>query len=239
MIILTSILICFIAYGIGSIPFGVLLTRWANTIDIRTIGSGNIGATNVLRTGRKDLAALTLGLDMAKGALVVIAAQITVPYVLPQLIVQGGATTAGTVHGLLGTLPLENLIFIVGVFVFLGHLYPVWLNFKGGKGVATFFGVMLGYAYPAGLLALATWIVIALISKRSSLAALVATALCPIYLALLDLDLFLGTNTFQTITPYMPYLLCIAMVGLIWARHQDNIERLIKGTEPKIESFTS
>lgn len=207
MVLVLFILACVGGYLVGSIPFGVILTRWAKTVDIQTIGSGNIGATNVLRTGRKDLAALTLALDMFKGALVVLVVQML--------------------------LPSELMVFVAGVCALLGHMYPVWLKFKGGKGVATFFGVLLGFAPLVGFLAVATWIVVALVSKRSSVAALAATALAPLYLALIYISLLLGPWA-DNWMPYMPLVLCAAMSALVWIRHDENIKRLRAGTEPKI-----
>src|ERR1700760_3027969 len=145
-------------YLLGSIPFGMIATRLGGAGDIRQVGSGNIGATNVLRTGRRDLAAITLIGDGAKGAVAVLLAG----WLL------GGAEMAA----------------LAGGSAFLGHLFPVWLKFRGGKGVATFFGTMIAIAWPAGLLAGATWIVMAAVFRISSLAALTAAALCPVYVFL-------------------------------------------------------
>ena len=142
-------------YLLGSIPFGVIATRLGGAGDITKVGSGNIGATNVLRTGRKDLAALTLVGDVGKGILAVVLAKV-----------------------LTGD---PAVVAVAGGAAFLGHLFPVWLKFKGGKGVATFFGVMLFAAWPVGLLAAATWIAMAFLFRISSLAALTAAALAPIY----------------------------------------------------------
>ena len=189
-------------YLLGSIPFGVILTRLVTGEDVRSIGSGNIGATNVLRTGRKDLALATLILDAGKGAAAYLAAQALFPGVPALAAIAGGAA-------------------------FLGHLFPVWLGFKGGKGVATFFGLLLAAAWPLGLLAGATWLVIAALLRMSSLAALLASAAAPIY-ALLPLAL-LGLPASAPVAA-----LALFTAVLIWIRHHENIARLLKGTEPRI-----
>src|ERR1700739_5087650 len=141
-----------IGYLLGSIPFGLVLTRLAGNADLRSIGSGNIGATNVLRTGRKGLAAATLLLNALKG------------------------TAAVIIAGYFGG---PNAAMLAGLGAFLGHVFPVWLRFRGGKGVATFFGVLLALKWPVGLLALATWLAVAAIFRISSLSALGAAALAP------------------------------------------------------------
>src|ERR1700733_1656490 len=178
-------------YLLGSIPFGVIATRLGGAGDVRGIGSGSIGATNVLRTGRRDLAAITLVGDGGKGAVAVL--------------------LAGWVAGAAGVGALA------GGPDFLGHLFPVWLKFRGGKGVATFFGTMIAIAWPAGLLAGATWIVMAATFRISSLAALTAAALCPLYVFL----------TGQT--PEAKLWLAAFMAVLIFIRHHENIARLLKG----------
>ena len=182
------------AYLLGSIPFGLVLTRLAGAGDIRKIGSGSIGATNVLRTGRKGLAAATVLLDAAKGGVAVLL----------------GTTLAGYDAG-----------YIAGVVAVAGHMFPVWLRFRGGKGVATGFGVLM-VANP--LLALtcgAIWLAMAWFVRISSAAALVATALAPVIAAVLQVPFTL--------------LLCTTIVAaLIWQRHRDNIARLVAGTEPRI-----
>ncbi len=180
-------------YLIGSIPFGILITRLMGLGDLRQIGSGNIGATNVLRTGNKGAALATLLLDGAKGAVVVLIAR--------------------EYHG-------EIAGQIAGLCAFLGHLFPVWLRFRGGKGVATFLGILLALCWPAGLAACATWLVTAVASRISSLSALVAAAFAPVYLWL-----FGSSNAVW---------LAIIMAALVWIKHAPNIKRLLDGTEPKI-----
>ncbi|MDR3449721.1 MAG: glycerol-3-phosphate 1-O-acyltransferase PlsY [Alphaproteobacteria bacterium] len=182
------------AYLLGSIPFGLLLTRAAGLGDIREIGSGNIGATNVLRTGNKKIAAATLLLDGAKGAAAVLIA------------------------GRFGL----NLAPVAAIAVMLGHLFPVWLRFKGGKGVATGIGVMLALCWPAGLVMMAMWAGMAKGLKISSLSALVAFAFAPV-----DVMFFWRTDL-------VPLALLIA--GLIFYTHRANIHRLFHRTEPKIGS---
>lgn len=182
-----------LSYLLGSIPFGVVITRALGLGDLRKIGSGNIGATNVLRTGNKPAALATLLLDAGKGGIAVLIAS-----------------------ALVGTDAAQ----IAALFSFLGHLYPVWLGFKGGKGVATFLGTLLALAWPAGLLACATWLLTALISRISSLSALVAAALSPVWLTVI------GHEDMS--------LLALALAALIFVRHQANIARIRAGTEPKI-----
>jgi glycerol-3-phosphate acyltransferase PlsY len=181
-----------LAYLAGSIPFGLMLTRLAGYGDIRAIGSGNIGATNVLRTGSKTLALLTLLLDLGKGAVAVLIAGIFGP----------------------------EMAIVAAAFVLLGHLFPVWLRFKGGKGVATAGGVLLAIAWPVGLLALATWLVVATATRYSSLAALVACVLAPLYAFWLA-DL-----------PRTGLVAFIAVLVIL--RHRQNIARLLRGEESKI-----
>ncbi len=188
-------------YLLGSIPFGVIATRLGGAGDVRSIGSGNIGATNVLRTGRKDLALITLLGDGGKGAVAVFVAW---------LLTRNASVQAQAV-----------LTSVAGGAAFLGHLFPVWLKFKGGKGVATFFGTLLAAAWPVGLAAGATWILMALIFRISSLAALVAVALAPVYVILLG-------------RPYPIAVMALFMAVLIYIRHKDNISRLLKGQEPRI-----
>jgi glycerol-3-phosphate acyltransferase PlsY len=190
-------------YLLGTIPFGVIATRLGGVQDVRTIGSGNIGATNVLRTGRRDLAAITLIGDGGKGALAVLIAWL--------------ATRDST-------LPAQSsLTALAAGAAFLGHLFPVWLGFKGGKGVATFFGTLLAAAWPVGLLAGATWIVMAFLFRISSLAALTAAALAPVFVFL----------PFVNRPPQIAYL-ALFMAILIYVRHTPNIRRLLHGEEPHI-----
>lgn len=184
-----------LGYLLGSIPFGLVLTRMAGLGDIRSIGSGNIGATNVLRTGNKGLALATLLLDGGKGAAAVIAVKALLP----------DATI---------------LALVTGTAAVIGHNFPVWLKFKGGKGVATTFGLMLGAAPLVGVAACATWLVVALIFRISSLSALVALALVPIY------AFALGRRE---------EAVAFAVLGTLgWIRHAANIGRLVKGEEPRI-----
>ncbi len=182
------ILTLVVSYLLGSIPFGLLLTRAAGLGDVRSIGSGSIGATNVLRTGNKTVAAGTLALDAGKGALAI-------------LLFPGDPLTAGTA-------------------AVLGHLFPVWLRFRGGKGVATGIGVYLAAMWPVGLFACATWLIAARLTKISSAGGLTAFGLAPIAAwMVVDTD----------------HALLALLVGvLIFWRHEDNIRRLIAGTEPRI-----
>ena len=184
-------------YLLGSIPFGLLLTRAAGGPDIRAIGSGNIGATNVLRTGNKALAATTLLCDTLKGTLAVLAAA------------RYGADSA--------------LAAALGAF--LGHLFPVWLKFKGGKGVATYIGLLIGLHWPAALFFCAVWLAVAAAVRYSSLAALIASALTPLAIWYFGL-------------PKVAALFLLLTV-LLWVMHRANIERLLNGTEGKIGVQTS
>jgi len=180
-------------YLLGSIPFGLLLTKAAGGPDVRTIGSGNIGATNVLRTGRKGLAALTLLLDALKGTAAVLIAA-----------VYGGYEAS----------------LAAGLAAFIGHLFPVWLKLKGGKGVATYIGVLLGVYWPAMLIFCAVWLTVAFATRYSSLAALTASALTPPALYLLGRP--------------GPAAVFFALSLLLWFMHRTNIRRLMNGTEGKI-----
>jgi len=184
-------------YFIGSIPFGLIFAALAGAGDVRDIGSGNIGATNVLRTGKKWAAAATLICDAGKG-------------IIPVL----GAGKYG-----------PELAVIAGVGAFLGHVFPVWLKFRGGKGVATFLGVVLALDWRVGLLAAATWLVVAALSRFSSLSALIAAAAAPVYFALFGEILFA-----------IPALLLALLIGIT---HRENIRRLMRDEEPRIDQKTA
>lgn len=180
------------AYLLGSVPFGVIVTRIAGAADPRTVGSGNIGATNVLRSGRKGLAALTLLLDGGKGAVAVLAAEAVQPGLAP----------------------------LAATGAFFGHVFPIWLRLRGGKGVATLLGITLAVHWPTGLVAIGVWIAAMLISRRSSVGGMAAAIVTPVasaYFFRADLTLM---------------FLAFALV-VLW-RHRSNIERLIDGTEPRI-----
>lgn len=182
-----------IGYLLGSIPFGLLLTRAAGLGDVRQIGSGNIGATNVLRTGNKKLAAATLLCDAFKGTAAVLIANALCGY---------------------------EASLVAGFFAFLGHLFPVWLGFKGGKGVATYIGVLLGAAPLMMLLFAAIWLITAFVTKYSSLSALVAMLVIPIVLWIMG--------------PEKTALLVTVLSIISWYMHRENIKRLLAGTESKI-----
>lgn len=189
MAILASLIL---GYLFGSIPFGLVLTKYAGLGDVRSIGSGNIGATNVLRTGNKKLAAATLLLDMLKGTAAVL--------------------IVGAFH--------KELALLAGFAVFIGHIFPVWLGFKGGKGVATYLGILLGLAWPVALIFAAVWIVIALLTRYSSLSALIATIVTPIVLYLRGAE--------------QAAILFAILTLIIFYTHRSNIQRLFNGTETKI-----
>ena len=180
-------------YLLGSIPFGLVLTRAAGLGDIRSIGSGNIGATNVLRTGNKPLAAATLILDSGKGAFAALLA---------------------------GWLVSADAGVAAGLFAVIGHNFPVWLKFKGGKGVATSLGVLLAVSWPVGVPACLTWVVVAALARISSLSALMALLLAPVYASLWSTQAVMGMAAI------------LAVLGFV--RHRANIQRLLNGTEPKI-----
>jgi glycerol-3-phosphate acyltransferase PlsY len=184
-------------YLLGSIPFGLILMRAAGGPDIRAIGSGNIGATNVLRTGRKGLAATTLICDMLKGTLAVLVA---------------------------GHFAAHNAALVAGLGAFLGHLFPVWLKFKGGKGVAVYIGLLIGLYWPGALIFCAVWLAVAGISRYSSLAALIASALTPFALWALG-------------EPRAAALFLL-LSALLWITHRPNIARLLDGSEGKIGAKT-
>jgi glycerol-3-phosphate acyltransferase PlsY len=182
-----------LGYLSGTIPFGLLFTRWAGLGDVRKIGSGNIGATNVLRTGNKTVAAATLVADALKA---------TIPVLVFQYL---GGETAGL---------------IAGLAAFVGHLFPVWLGFKGGKGVATNIGLLFGLYWPLGLIFLAVWLAMAAVFRISSLSALTAAALSPVWAWLLGKTVFI--------------VALLAIAAAIWIMHRANIARLLSGEEPRI-----
>jgi len=190
---MTAALVIVLAYLLGSIPFGLILTRISGGPDLRAIGSGNIGATNVLRSGNKKLAALTLVGDALKGTVAVLLA----------------AHFAG-----------PDAVLAAGFFAFIGHLFPIWAGFKGGKGVATYIGLLIGLAWPGALIFAAIWLIVAYLSRYSSLAALIASALTPAALWLLKM-------------PSAAALFLVLSV-LIWITHRANIRRLLDGSEGKI-----
>ncbi|SDW19397.1 glycerol-3-phosphate 1-O-acyltransferase PlsY [Roseicitreum antarcticum] len=180
------------SYVLGSVPFGLVVARAMGLGDVRQIGSGNIGATNVMRTGNKLAGALTLLLDGGKGAVAVLIARVL----------------AG-----------EDAAQAAALAAFLGHLFPVFLGFRGGKGVATYLGVLLALAWPVGLATCATWLVAFKLGRYSSLSALIAIGLSPIYAGVIG---------------YLPVLaVLLVMAVLVFIRHKDNIRRLIAGTEPR------
>ena len=187
-------------YLLGSIPFGLLITRAAGLGDIRSIGSGNIGATNVLRTGRKGLAAATLIGDALKG---------TVAVLLVYWYYGRGFEYFA-----------HELALPAALGALLGHLFPVWLGFKGGKGVATYLGICLALAWPVGLLVAGTWLAMALLWRISSLSALIAIALSPAY--------------FLAFRHHAYSAMALGLSLLIFWMHRENIRRLLKGTEPRI-----
>lgn len=213
-----------IAYLIGSIPFGLLLTKFSGLGDIRTIGSGNIGATNVLRTGHKKLAALTLLLDASKGAAAL--------YLMLLYMQQGHPCSMGARIGCMQPcycyedrflgfdLGDYALLLLAGLFAILGHCFPIWLKFKGGKGVATTLGMLLATVPVAGIAACFIWLFSALLFRISSLAALLAMVAAPVV-------------TYFTYSP-MASLICLLASIIVWAKHHANIRRLLKGQEPKI-----
>ncbi len=186
-------LVAALAYLLGSIPFGLVITRALGLGDLRKIGSGNIGATNVLRTGNKGAALATLLLDAGKGGIAVLIARAIVG---------------------------EDAAQLAGLAAFLGHLFPLWLGFKGGKGVATFLGILLALAWPVGLAASATWAATAAISRISSLSALVAAATSSLWAFVFGQGRMI--------------LLIMVLTLLVYLRHWANLQRLKAGTEPKI-----
>ena len=187
-----------LAYLLGSVPFGIVITRVMGLGDLRQIGSGNIGATNVLRTGNRAAALATLLLDAAKGAVAVLVARVAFG---------------------------EDAAQVAGLAAFLGHLFPVWLRFRGGKGVATFLGILLALAWPVGLATCGVWLAAALVTRTSSVAALTAAASASLWLFVFDEGRTL--------------LLTMILTILVYLRHRDNLARIKAGTEPKIGRKTA
>jgi glycerol-3-phosphate acyltransferase PlsY len=192
------LVVALLAYLLGSIPFGLVLTRLAGLGDIRKIGSGNVGATNVLRTGNKPLALLTLALDAGKGGIAALIAYHVYP---------------GGENGL-------DFAIVAGITAVIGHNFPLWLRFQGGKGVATTLGTLLAVAWPIGLSACLTWALVAAVSRYSSLAALVSLAASPFY------ALYFGSEKVASLTTILAILAIL--------RHHENIRHLLKGEEDKI-----
>lgn len=191
-----------LGYLLGSIPFGLILTKAAGLGDVREIGSGNIGATNVLRTGNKGLAIATLVLDSLKG----LAAVLMAGHYAPDFMAMAGAAA------------------------FLGHVFPVWLQFKGGKGVATFVGVLFGLSWLAGLAAIVIWISAAALFRYSSLSSLLASAAAPLLVWAFETP----TGAFWSFDARLSAMWVFIMTAVVFFRHRDNIKRLIAGDEPKI-----
>jgi acyl phosphate:glycerol-3-phosphate acyltransferase len=221
---LMALLALLFGYVLGSIPFGLILTRAAGLGDIRSIGSGNIGATNVLRTGNKWLAAVTLLFDVLKGTAAVLLAWLVVSW-----LTEGGSVEAQTA----ASAPLtpgaqldwpQFTLQCAGLGAFLGHLFPVWLGFKGGKGVATYIGVLIGLAWKVAVIFCAVWLVVAFATRYSSLSALVASAAAPLA------ALVLGGWQLAAVTGLMS--------GLLIYKHEANIRRLAAGEESKIGGKT-
>ena len=188
-------LVILFAYLIGSIPFGIIISKIMGLGNLRNIGSGNIGATNVLRTGNKLAAILTLIFDLLKGAIAVIITY----YIFNDTTAQIAALSS-----------------------FLGHCFPIWLKFKGGKGVATFIGISLALYWPAGILICLTWVLIAFLSRTSSLSALISSLSSILWVWVLG-------------APSAVFIMTVLTI-LIWYRHKENIKRIIKNTEPKINN---
>ncbi|MGB8624018.1 MAG: glycerol-3-phosphate 1-O-acyltransferase PlsY [Paracoccaceae bacterium] len=186
-------IVAVLAYLLGAVPFGIVMARAFGLGDLRKIGSGNIGATNVLRTGNKPAAFLTLVLDAAKGGIAVLIAR-----------------------ALVG----EDAAQLAGLAAFLGHIFPVYLGFRGGKGVATFLGTLMALAWPVGLAACATWLIVAVVTRYSSLSALITAALSPLFM------IYTGNGRLV--------VLGILLTVLIYIRHWKNLQRLKAGTEPRI-----
>ena len=244
-IIMTVLLALGLGYVLGSIPFGLLLTRAAGLGDVRDIGSGSIGATNVLRTGNKTIAALTLLLDALKGTVAVLLAPKLVQWLGMATPVASAEPSWRTLAWLVGVdanilvppgadptqyaLNIGLLLALVASLAaalgaFLGHIYPVWLGFKGGKGVATYIGVLIGLSFMLALVFCAVWLLVAVVTRYSSLSALVASVVVPVVASLMFVK-------------GLAYLATLLSFLLIW-KHSSNIARLRSGTEPKIGAKT-
>ena len=195
---LSHIIVLTLAYFLGSIPFGLVLTRMAGLGDIREMGSGNVGATNVLRTGNKKLALLTLILDSGKGGFAVLIA----------------------FHVFINNEKSSELAIIAGIAAVIGHNFPIWLNFKGGKGVATTLGTLLAISWPVGLATCITWVIVAIIFRYSSLSAIISLIASPFYALYLDREEI--------------FILASFLAVLVIIRHHENIRKLIMGHEQKI-----
>jgi glycerol-3-phosphate acyltransferase PlsY len=198
LLTLPAVLAIVTGYLLGSIPFGLLLTRAAGLGDVRAIGSGNIGATNVLRTGNKGLAAATLLFDALKGTAAVLLAK----------------------FGVFGQQPGPELQFLAGFAALLGHVFPIWLGFKGGKGIATYIGMLLGFFWQFAVIFCGIWLVVALVTRISSLSALAAVVATPFAIWAIG-------------WPEVAILLITPSLLLIW-KHETNIRRLLRGEEPRI-----
>lgn len=192
MAVLTVLAVLVFGYLLGSVPFGLLFARLAGLGDIRTLGSGNIGATNVLRTGKKSVAAATLVFDILKGTAAVVVAQRFAP----------------------------DAAAYAGLAALLGHMFPLWLKFKGGKGVATMMGALLALSLPVGIFVMLTWLSVALLMRLSSLSALISIGSAPIFFAIFENGPTTGV--------------LLLMVLLVLIKHGDNIKRIVNGEEPKI-----
>ena len=198
----TAFLYVVLGYFLGSIPFGLVLTKLAGMGDVRKIGSGNIGATNVLRTGNKGLAAVTLLLDGLKGLVPVLIAGRFAP----------------------------EVVAMAGAAAFLGHVFPVWLGFKGGKGVATFMGVLLALSWPTGLAAIAVWVSALALFRYSSLSSLLASAAAPVMIWAFETP----PGAFWSFDARLGAMWVFVMTVVVFVRHRDNIKRLIAGQEPRV-----
>ena len=200
-----------VGYLVGSIPFGLIFTRFAGYGDVRKIGSGNIGATNVLRTGNKSLAAATLICDALKGTLAAILGPLTASLFLD---------TETTSSGLATALALAPAAYVAGLAAFIGHVFPVWLGFRGGKGVAVYIGVLLGLVWPAAIVFCAIWLAVAITTRYSSLSALASSFLTPFA------AFYFQNATAGAVAATMSIILIV--------KHRANIQRLVAGDEPRI-----